>query len=436
MRAIQNLPRYKANPVRSVPTLACMIAGKLQVRPTHIILAPHLLHGGADKRIVLYAEAIAQAGGNPLILLTDRASDGTWADKMPQGVHLIDASGPVQQCGDEAAMLAITRLLMWWKPVVHIVNSRIGYGAVARFGNALKDSGVPLIACSLYGSEAGNGRLGGAAFNGWFFDAHKHIDLIISDNANHLEEIRAVHGYLNKTEVIVAPTPVDAVSKKDWPTLMSQRQSRIPAVRVLWASRIVKGKRLDRLLAVAKLAHERKEPLLFAVAGEIGDEFSRRVVAELKTLPNVKVSGKAFDGWKDLAPTKHDLFLFTSESEGMPNIVLEALGYGLPVVSSKVGDVSRTPARIVLAPDDAEKWLKKLLHPAVRGLPEQGIEYVRQNHNFDTFTKALDRADYFNNLIPEEDNGSECGTNEDGSDSATVDGDMEDAAQRSAESGT
>jgi glycosyltransferase involved in cell wall biosynthesis len=403
MRAMQDLPRYKAQAVRAVPVLARMIAGKVKQPPTHIILAPHLVQGGADKRIVLYAEAITSMGGRPLIILTDRASDDSWTNSLPDNVHLIDASGPIKQAGDGAGMLALTRLIMWWKPTVHIVNSRIGYGLVARYGNALRDSRVPLIACSLYGSEETDGKLGGAAFNGWFFDAHKHIDLVISDNGAHLNQIREVHGWLGRTETVVAPTPAKALSKTEWPAVQAARQSRMPALRVLWASRIVKGKRLDRLLAVAKLAHEQKEPILFAVAGEVGDEVSKRVVAELRKLPNVKVAAKPFDGWKELAPTKHDLFMFTSESEGMPNVVLEALGYGLPVISTDVGDVKRTPARIVIDADNPEKWLKKLLHPAVRGLPEQGIEYVRHNHSRAEFISTLDRAGYFTNT--EEDNG-------------------------------
>ena len=34
-----------------------------------------------------------------------------------------------------------------------------------------------------------------------------------------------------------------------------------------------------------------------------------------------------------------DVFLFTSATEGLPNVLIEAQGFGVPVVSTKVGGV-------------------------------------------------------------------------------------------------
>lgn len=431
MRNMQFLPRYKANPIKAIPALALLIASRVIVKPTHVLLAPHLVQGGADKRIVEYASAVVQAGGRPLILLTDRGSDGSWESKMPEGTHVLDISGLIESAGDSVGQLAIARLLLWWKPVMHVINSRIGYGLIENYGNALRDSHVPRVFCSLYGSDESNGRLGGASFNGWFFAAHKGIDSVISDNAAHLSELALVHAF---TDTALVPSRIDSPPAETLDQVRRARSvegNKIPAVRVLWASRMVKGKRPDRLYEIAKLAHERKEPIVFAVAGEPGDDFSRAVLAKLRTLPNVKATGRAFDGWKDLAPSRHDLFLFTSESEGMPNIVLEALSLGLPVISSNVGGVRTTPARIVLDANNTDKWLKMILLPPVRGLPEQGINYVRENHSTEAFIRALGYASYFDNLKETygDEDGSDLGANGgDGSDeSESVDGYMEGA---------
>ncbi len=427
---------------KGVQALALMIAQKVKELPTHVILAPHLVQGGADKRIVEYAYAVVKCGGRPLIILTDRASDDSWANKMPEGTHVLDASGLIEKAGDGVAQLALTRLLMWWKPVVHVINSRIGYGLLANYGNALIDSNVPRVFCSLYGSEESKGRLGGAAFNGWFFDAHKSIDTVISDNQAHLEELANVHAWVADRTALV-PSPIDAPIASVLDQVRAARAAaKIPAVRVLWASRMVKGKRPDRLYEIAKLAHERKEPIVFAVAGEPGDDFSREVLKKLRTLPNVKATGKAFDGWKDLAPSRHDLFLFTSESEGMPNIVLEALSFGLPVISSNVGGVRHTPARVVLDADNVEKWLKMLLLPPVRGLAEQGINYIKDHHSEAAFLDALDHASYFDNINGETDDyGIDTGINEGASEGGAsedggLDGDVEETPSRDADSGS
>ena len=52
----------------------------------------------------------------------------------------------------------------------------------------------------------------------------------------------------------------------------------------------------------------------------------------------IKVIGEKSDvaGWL----TQMDIFLLTSASEGLPNAVIEAQGFGVPVVSTNVGGVS------------------------------------------------------------------------------------------------
>ena len=53
---------------------------------------------------------------------------------------------------------------------------------------------------------------------------------------------------------------------------------------------------------------------------------------------NQKVIGEKSDvaGWL----TQMDIFLLTSASEGLPNAVIEAQGFGVPVVSTNVGGVA------------------------------------------------------------------------------------------------
>ncbi len=403
-RRVQALPRYKAHPSPVVPGTAFLISRKVEGRPTHIILAPALVRGGADKRIVQYAAAVTRAGGRPLILTTDRPGDGSWGEPgvLPDGVHVVDAADLFKRCGNDTAVLAVTRLLMRWRPVVHVINSRLGYTILQRHGASIRDSGVSAIYCSLYGTESAPGqRLGGAAFNGWFEAAAKHVDRVLSDNHAHAMELMSVLCW-DKTTVV--PSVVGVLSSQDLAALATARAaSKRPAVtRVLWASRMVRGKRLDRLLAVAKACHEAKLPILFAVAGEPLDRWSKKAVIELQALPNVRMSAKAFDGWGALSPAKHDLFVFTSESEGMPNVVLEALAHGLPVVSTSVGDVARLPpegVRIVDDPDGStavEAWVKAIAEHAAQGKPIP--EWIRSNHSTTVFDKALASAGYFDNI--------------------------------------
>ena len=64
----------------------------------------------------------------------------------------------------------------------------------------------------------------------------------------------------------------------------------------------------------------------------------RKWIKEIKMENKIKVIGEKSDvaGWL----TQMDIFLLTSASEGLPNAVIEAQGFGVPVVSTDVGGVS------------------------------------------------------------------------------------------------
>lgn len=49
--------------------------------------------------------------------------------------------------------------------------------------------------------------------------------------------------------------------------------------------------------------------------------------------------GEYTNFFNDIDLQKYNLFLFTSHTEGMPNVIIEAALAGLPIISSRVGGV-------------------------------------------------------------------------------------------------
>ena len=104
---------------------------------------------------------------------------------------------------------------------------------------------------------------------------------------------------------------------------------------ILWAGRMDRQKRPDIL---ERIAIDCKDlPFRFHVYGSSvldKDKFTKR----LKQLKNVKYYG-AYDGLSSLPVGQYDIFLYTSQWDGLPNVLLEAISLGLPVAASNAGGI-------------------------------------------------------------------------------------------------
>lgn len=77
-------------------------------------------------------------------------------------------------------------------------------------------------------------------------------------------------------------------------------------------------------------------------AGNKADEsVIRKMIEEKKVTANVEFPGWVRGGEKDRVLWQADIFFLPSYNEGMPMSVLDAMGYGLPVVSTKVGGIPK-----------------------------------------------------------------------------------------------
>ncbi len=104
---------------------------------------------------------------------------------------------------------------------------------------------------------------------------------------------------------------------------------------------LVPVKRFDRFLEALRLARQRNGRIRGAIVGD-GPERARleALAAELGLLPD----GVRFLGARDDVPALlrgADLCALSSDHEGFPNVVLEAMAAKLPVVATPCGDIER-----------------------------------------------------------------------------------------------
>jgi glycosyltransferase involved in cell wall biosynthesis len=121
-------------------------------------------------------------------------------------------------------------------------------------------------------------------------------------------------------------------------------------------SRLSSEKGVDLALQAASCISARK-PFGLVIVGD-GPEraaLQQQVAAE-PTLADRTLFAGAFPAGPDFFGALQCVLL-PSRSEGMPNVVLEALGSGLPVIGTDVGDVARClsvdPTSVVVPPDNA-----------------------------------------------------------------------------------
>ncbi len=102
---------------------------------------------------------------------------------------------------------------------------------------------------------------------------------------------------------------------------------------VLFVGRVTRLKGADRLEKIAKEVGKQREDIVFCVVGD--GEYRER----LEKLENVRyvgiVDSKEMNKYYEAA----DLLVHPSRAEGLPNVVLEALSFGVPVVASNVGEM-------------------------------------------------------------------------------------------------
>ena len=105
---------------------------------------------------------------------------------------------------------------------------------------------------------------------------------------------------------------------------------------MLWASRLCAEKRPDLLLQIVSAVRNVLPQVEFDAAGNAKE--GEKWINDFQKTDGLNYLGP-FDTFDSLKPDKYDAFLYTSAFDGLPNVILEAMAFGLPVIAPEVGGV-------------------------------------------------------------------------------------------------
>lgn len=138
---------------------------------------------------------------------------------------------------------------------------------------------------------------------------------------------------LNKKTVVVLPNPTEL------PKYIPERKNQ-DKIKFVFCGRVGQRKgAFDLIHAFAKLPKNQQKQAELILAGDGEIEKAQQLVAELNLQDDVSFLGWINSQQRDELLAKADVFILPSYNEGLPMAILEAMGWGLPVIATPVGGI-------------------------------------------------------------------------------------------------
>jgi glycosyltransferase involved in cell wall biosynthesis len=360
------------------------LAEQIDAPISHVLLTPWLKTGGADRTVINYAKALDDAKlADRVLVIATESTDSPWARRLPPSVQFLDFGRQCAHLDARQQELLLLRLLLQKHPqVIHNLNSLLGYNVYVKHANALAERSR-LYAHTFCDNIEPEGQAAG--YNRFYLPkCIEHLTAVISDNQTELNRLAEIFAF-DPAKLFAHYQPVDLAPLKRRPI-----RDRLD---VLWAGRLDRQKRPDILEAIARRC--RDLPICFHAYGATVIEGAR--VAP-PTGPNIRFHGP-FDGFSSLPLEQFDAFLYTSQWDGLPNILSEAGASGLPVIASDVGGVAELihhgETGFLASPyDNPEPYRSALLNLLTgRVDPEQlnrrMLQALAERHSWEAFIARL-----------------------------------------------
>lgn len=353
----------------------------------HLIIVPFIKIGGAEKVLFNFIASLKKLYPEEKIsVISTEASDSPWRERLPTDVPFVDI-GNISSLSYEEKETLLRTLIIQLKPQnVYNLSSQLAFLMFAKFGKALAKVTklYVFVFCQEYDNE---GRLDGYTFL-YLEKCFNFLTKIFTDNNRFINFLCNMYGFdRNKFVSLFQPAEIFDITNKKY--------SVDEPLKLLWASRLDEQKHPEIVYDIAKRCLDL--PIKIDVYGTkvLGSRFDTK---KFDSLSNIKYCGIYSKGLKEIV-SNYDGFIYTSAYDGMPNVILEAVGVGLPIISSNVGGIGdlledKKSALLVNNYNDIEEYRNQIEY-ALKHRKEfneyakVAQEEMQKKHNWKTLEETI-----------------------------------------------
>lgn len=384
------LPPFHSDPiVRQVVAIHQLHEAAGHQRAKAVVVIPHCRLSGATRIAGHLACVLADIyGANEVIVLRTDIDLMQFPEWFPVGSRHVDLATAVDKLEAPMREKLLVEFLRSVKPlVVFNVNSRLFWDALRSYAKALSAS------MALYTYFFCNDKDLYGFWTGYplhkFYRYFDMLTSVITDSHYLAEELRTRH--------LVPPDQAGKIVTFETPVPNSPPLAAMPGPlkgrrpQVFWSGRFDRQKRVDLVYALSEQMpeidfHLWGEPVLNANA------------AHGPKPENVFHEG-VYDNIMALPLEKCDVWLYTSEWDGVPNILVEIASIGIPIVGSLTGgtgeilreDLSWPVANIEKIDDYKKGVLAVLSDPnRARARAKKLRVYILARRSIDVYRRSLE----------------------------------------------
>lgn len=382
------LQRLKFRPYQNVNTIIgqkyplCIKQLKTDTSYSHVFVIPWIIRGGADLASLHHINTLSDIYNKKCLIITTENRPSTWLHRISKRADILELGISAQTSDIETIAPILARLLVDLKPkVIHIMQSLAGWEVVKAYGRALSQNSN-LFASVFCDDFTNEGEPVGYA-RSYLRSTYPYFRRVFSDQKYYPNLLENTYG--------IEPEYFQTLY---FPTPELPRPTRLKTRKVLWAGRLDRQKRPDILFSIAReMPH-----ITFDVWGvaslDIDSDF------KLENLKNINLKGP-YDGFSAIPLESYEVFLYTSQWDGLPNVLLEAASAGLPIVAPMVGGISELISEETGFPikifDNVDEYVHQidfiLNNPTeveVRSLKAKNL--VATRHSYEFWQKQLEEV--------------------------------------------